>query len=195
MKQLLFSVGQFIVKNFKRDERCEILEHINIKNVDGDEQRFKRLKKALLLLPDNVLYQLIANNITILYSKNSKPVQNGKWAGYYAPSDQLIYIWDNGSGSLYWQITTIIHEVGHFIDFTVGRNRFNSCIDTDFHEISLGENKYYNKFAEQVRNYYTNNIREYFAQSFAEYFLVPGFKEKCPETTRYIEEVLKEIAI
>lgn len=194
MKQFLFNVGQFLVKTLHRTENFERLHSLIIKNIDGDPKRFVRLKKALLLLPDNVLRHLNDNQITIFYSKDAKPVGNGKYAGYYLPSEQLIYVWDNGSNGLYWQIITIIHEVGHFIDFSVGENRFKSCVDKDFHDIAIDEQKYFNKFNTNQGNYYTANIKEYFAQSFAEYFLVPGFKKKCPETALYIESLLNKIA-
>jgi len=191
MKQVLFKIANYLVGKLNCADDFSKLEGIDMKNYDGDEKRFKRLKKALLLLPDNVLESLKNNQVTIIYSKNAKNVYDGKYSGFYVPSEQLIYIWDSGNRSIYWQVITILHEVGHFVDFTLGGGQgFKSCIDVDFHEICIDEQKYYNKFTTKEGNYYTSNIKEYFAQSFAEYFLVPGFKTRCPETTKYIDSLL-----
>lgn len=194
MKQLFLSLRQWVGKKLECTEDFSRLEGLKIRNVDGSKYRFNRLKKALLLLPQHVIQRLIDEDMEIVYSSDVRPVNNGRNAGFFSPSEKLIYVWDSGWFHMTWQLITIIHEIGHFVDFAIGGNRFFSCIATDLHEIYEVEEKYYNRFHKENKEYFTNNIREYFAQSFAEYFMVPGFKEKCPETARYIEDLLEEIA-
>lgn len=172
-------------KNFER------LEGINIFNVDGNPVTYKKAFVALNLLPDSVLQLIKDSGLKIIYSKDSTPVENGKYAGFYCHEDNYIYVWDSGLfGSWAWQVVTIIHEIGHFIDIKVGVNNYNSCADVVLHQICTDEHTYYDKYSS---DYFISNIKEYYAQSFAEYFLDETFSEKCPETAKYVEGTINRI--
>jgi hypothetical protein len=172
-------------KNFER------LEGIDIFNVDGNPVTYKKVFVALNLLPDSILQLIKDSGLKVIYSKDSKPVENGKYAGFYCHEDNYIYIWDSGLfGSWTWQVVTILHEVGHFIDIKVGVNNFNSCADVVLHQICTDEHTYYDKYS---NDYFVSNIKEYFAQGFAEYHLDKEFSEKCPETSSYIEGIINRI--
>ena len=168
------------------------IEGIDIVNIDGNKLRYLMILGSLTLLPDNVLKLMKEKEITLVYSKNREDFGEGNFSGSFFPYQNLIFIWDDGiAGNWGWQVTTTIHEIGHFIDYTIGYNRFLSLSDTHLHNIYAGEHDYYKKYA--GGDYYTSNIREYFAQGFAEYFLVDNFKTLCPDTSSYIEGVLQSV--
>lgn len=180
-----------VLNIFKKVKKTKFprLEGINIINIDGNIQRFNKILKALNLLPDTILNIMKENELTIHYSKNSEPVEFGEYSGFYDRSENYIYLWDNGPLRTDWQQITVVHEIGHFIDFKLGFSNYISCIDSNFHNICLDESIYYNKYSEG--NYYQYNIIEYFAQSFAEYFLVKNFEDYCPNTAMYIKYQLQ----
>lgn len=168
------------------------IEGIKIINVDGSKLRYLMILGALTLLPNNVLTLMREKGLTLEYSKDRAVYGEGDFSGCYTPNQNSIFIWDDGfAGSWGWQVTTTIHEVGHFIDFSVGYNRFLSLTDRRLHNIHAGEHDYYKKHASG--EYYTKNICEYFAQGFAEYFLVENFKTHCPDTASYMEGILQSI--
>ncbi|PLS19190.1 hypothetical protein CVD28_01925 [Bacillus sp. M6-12] len=188
------NVGTWIRFTLHYAVKFKKLEGIDVVNMDGSKARFIMLLGSLTLLPDNVLELMKEKKVLILYSKSREGFIEGNYSGLFNGEENYIFVWDDGlRGNWGWQVTTLIHEVGHFVDYFVGgRNRFLSCIDVSLHNIYDGEHKYYERYANGT--YYTSNIREYFAQSFAEYFLVTGFKQQCPDTASYIETVLNKIS-
>lgn len=169
------------------------LEGIQITNVNGNDYRYLMILGALTLLPNNVLALMKKEGVTISYGKSR---EGDDFSGWYSPKQNTIFIGDDGiAGNWGWQVSTIIHEVGHFVDFSVGYsvgyNRFMSIVDSRLHNIHAGEHDYYNKRVDS--DYYTKNICEFFAQGFAEYFLVHNFKEECPQTSAYIKGILQSI--
>lgn len=168
------------------------LEGIHIINVDGNNIRYIMIIGALTLLPDNVLELMKKKNVVIFYSKDTEQFSTEDYSGLFSRQENFIFIWDSGLiGNWDWQVTTILHEVGHFVDYSVGYHNFLSCADKNLHNIYDGEHKYYKRYSNG--KYFTNNICEYFAQGFAEYFLVERFKKECPDTSSYIECVLESV--
>lgn len=165
------------------------LSGIHVQNVDGGKFRYLMILGSMTLLPDNVLNLMKKQEVAIFYGKNREHFNSGNFAGFFHSEENIIFIWDDGlDGNWGWQVTTTLHEIGHFVDYTVGYNRFLSLTDTRLHNIYVGEHKYYKRYTNG--NYYTDNIREYFAQGFAEYYLVKGFQHECPDTALYIEGIL-----
>ena len=84
-------------------------------------------------------------------------------------------------------MTALIHEIGHYIDYT-----HDTISETEeFKGIKaeeVGELAYY--FKPNKGNY--KNTEEYFAESFKYYILEPEELEKrCPKTFRYIDKIVK----
>jgi hypothetical protein len=187
------NVGTWVRFSLHYAFKFKKLEGINAVNIDGSKARYIMVLGSLTILPDNVLELMKQKDLLLIYGKNKEQFYDGNYSGIFNSNENFIFVWDDGvRGNWGWQVTTMIHEVGHFVDFQVGgHNRFFSCIDVELHNIYDGENKYYERYAHGT--YYTSNIREYFAQSFAEYFLVTGFKQQCPDTASYIESVMDKI--
>ncbi|WCK57320.1 hypothetical protein PP175_29460 (plasmid) [Aneurinibacillus sp. Ricciae_BoGa-3] len=186
VKNLLYVVWDLV---WIRYRSVAYLEGIDMENIDGNAVAFRRLQQAFLVLPESVLNTLKKQRVTFYYMRT--PFGSEKVSGRFYGAGLVIHIYDDGGlfGNWDWQTMTIIHEIGHFIDFNAGKKRYLSCTDTGLHEIYNDEHRYYNKY---TTDYYTSNIREYFAQSFAEYFLVKGYQENCPATSIYIEGMMKK---
>ena len=166
---------------------------IRIQNINANPVRFMMLLGALTLLPDNVLDFIKKKELMIFYKRcgdehfNRKSSLNKRCVGEYRKDNNTIIVYDDGFyGNWYWQVMTILHEIGHFIDFSLGNNKtYKSSEDKKLHDIFLSEKQYYVRYPKG--NYYSNNLREYLSQSFAEYFVDNEFKNKCPKTSFYIQ--------
>lgn len=192
MKKILTRFFYWI-NDIKKKNDFSRLKGIDMKNIDGDPLRYQELRKTLLLLPDNVLKRLRERKVRIVYNTDSNPVSGGKYAGYFRVDSNFIYIWDSGD-KLEWQKMTLLHEVGHFIDYdVVSGDSWFSCINKDFHHAAYNERIYYNKKYGESGDYYRQNIKELFAQGFAEYFSRTSseFEKECPQMRAMIHDLLK----
>lgn len=185
-------IGTLVRFSFHYVCKSNKLKGINVINIDGSNVRFLMILGALTVLPKNVLELIKKKETIIFYGKNPQHFADGDFAGLFHSEENYIFVLDDGLfGNWGWQVTTILHEVGHFVDYSIGYNNFSSCGDVVLHNIYGGEHKYYERHSNG--SYFQNNIREYFAQSFAEYFLVAGFKQECPDTYLYIEDMFETI--
>lgn len=90
---------------------------------------------------------------------------------------------------------TLLHEVGHFTDYTYGarmdpdRDTFITSIDSGFATIKKNEINIFYNYVYQSSNSSTN--QEYFADAFAMYYLrKEALKKYCPNTYNYINKVI-----
>lgn len=162
-------------------------------NVNGDQKRFEELRSYILVLPDNVLKLMKKKRLVIQYRKVEQDMINKNIAGFYNYDCNLIAIFDWGSENFSWQVITLFHEIGHFMDYSLGFKDYRSKCDLECYQAYKRELCYFDKYNENS-SYYQSNIEEFFAQSFAEYHLFKDFKVRCPLTANYIENKLSEIA-
>ena len=105
-------------------------------------------------------------------------------SGLFKPAVKEIYIsnWNN-----YIKRSTI-HEIGHFVDFAIGRDSYVSVLDPEFEEIYNEESK----FAEE--EHHKEDIKEYFAYAYSMYIKSSdNLKEKHPKTFEYMVKIEKAI--
>lgn len=182
------------VKNFLQSRRKKSkVNRVLMFNINGNKDCFKFLKSYLYFLPEKVLDLMINEELSILYFEEDDYAVENNYSGYFDINQNLIVLYDTGEHTLSWQVLTLFHEIGHFIDSYLGSNRYyNSIIDKDCYEAREYESAYFNKY-EELASYYQDNNIEYFAQSFAEYHLFDDFKQYCPMTSNYIHNRLQAI--
>lgn len=177
------------------NEKFERLEGINIRN-EGNSKRFKEIKRTLLLLPDGVLSLLKRRKVEIVYSNDKELFFDGevKAAGFFIPEYNTIYVYDFGK-NLKRQKSTLIHEIGHCVDYHMGIGSRRWLSDQSYlHLSSIEIQKYYQgKYGENGLHYLSNE-KESFAQGFSEFFLdKQSFFNYCKKQYRYFEEVLRNV--
>lgn len=203
-EEFFMMVGKFfnlVGQVFNRIGKNDIsrLNGINMINIDGNKRRFNMVKKTLLLLPDSVLNLIREKEVSIYYTKNEELLTTSRFvaAGLYSAQNNYIYILDDGDMHLEWQKTTLIHEIGHFIDFNLAEDvQWLSHGSLDLHEVAYESAGLYNRKYGESAEYYFENIKETFAQGFAEFIRDrKTFEERCEHQSSFFEGVLAKIEL
>ena len=139
------------------------------------------------LIPENLRHHLENNGYQVLVTSDNFGASYGYSKSILALIEydiKTIYV-DNRSEAA----SSIIHEVGHYLDWCFGFKGYQ----TEFSLIWLEELDSFKSFSTTHKdNYSTPN--EYFAESFATCILQGNtMKEKCPKTYEYIMNLVNQL--
>lgn len=165
----------FTITNTKTNETREIDLAVLLKNFDTSKER-KKFVEQLQKLPAEVLMDIAAEQTTLieLDGKTELDMGNGATcnaAGYYSSSTDQVAIHDNSS------IDTIVHEMGHALDYNkLKGNNYSSVTNSEtyvelFNEemdkyLADGNKRYvYGEYTKR-KTYATANEREMFAECY-----------------------------
>lgn len=168
-------------------------KNIRIINMLESKRVLKNVIKGIDKLPKEAIYQMQKKDILIRLEKASdyeklNVCENS--IGFFN-IENIIYIKEIRSRKLIQ--STIIHEVGHFIDRCLSlENKFKSIEDEKFHNAIENECEY---LLNEYGKYYVSNILEVFAQSFYAYIDNKKFFKNCPKISGAIEDYVKQLAL
>lgn len=193
MASTLFNI---VGKLLKGKEDFSRLEGLEIRNIGGNTAHFKELKRTLLLLPDSLLNFMRVRDVCITYTGNPELFEKYGATGLYYSDNNHIMLYDGCS--LNWQKESMIHEIGHFIDFNlvIGRRRWLSKSSRELHATTNESNIHFKlKFGEGA-DYYINDITETFAQGFVEYILdQKTYFTRCEHQGQFFDSILARIEL
>ena len=143
----------------------------------------KSINNNYLKIPENIRNNLETNSWRIVVTTNNF----GKNYGY---SGNILALTVYGEKTIYISVkdsSSIIHEVGHFLDYSLGRvSSFPEFVD-----IFTEESGNLTLFHKTHKDNYSTAL-EYFAESFQEYILHPNdLQNFCPKTYEYIDNLSK----
>lgn len=174
------------------------IEGIDFINNGGNPETFKELQKTLLILPNGVLNFMRERKLSIVYYNQDDFFKLGDFtsSGLYYHGTNRIFVHDDGH-NLEWQKCTLIHEIGHFIDYHLesDKAKWLSFSAMDLQKSAAEAEVHYNiKYGENSSEYWCSNIKEIFAQGFAEFMLDrKNFVRKCKNQTVFFETILAKI--
>ncbi|MDP4179274.1 MAG: Ig-like domain-containing protein [Bacillota bacterium] len=158
-------------------------------------------------VPDKFIYNLFNMNIKIEFTSDKIESDNeynpsGLASGVFIPEEHKIQICYD-QDEQYGLGETLLHEIGHTVDFTYTQNGFKCSI-------ADGNDKFMNIYKSEASNlfnpsnfygvsqsdldYYVKQPEEYFAECFSLYYFNEDtkkiLKEKAPQTYDYIQSIL-----
>lgn len=165
----------FTITNTETNETREIDLAVLLKNFDTSKER-KKFVEQLQKLPAEVLMDIAAEQTTLIELEGTTELNMGNGAtciaaGYYSPSTDQVAIYDNSS------ISTIVHEMGHALDYNkLKGNNYSSVTNSEtyvelFNEemeeyLADGNKRYaYGEYTKR-KAYATANEREMFAECY-----------------------------
>lgn len=123
--------------------------------------------------------------------------------GVFYPHENVIVIYDHGLNNGVSAMQSLLHEIGHVIDYYLGSRQIkemsiSTLAEYDYYSyLSRSDKMFIEVFNEEYKNSflgdYFSDRREYFAETFALYFLDNEFKYLCPKTVGYMENLLKKL--
>ena len=148
---------------------------------DVDEQLIKKINEAYLMIPDNVRQNYEENGWAVyVTTENLGKKYFGRKMSILALTvieEQTIYIDDREKA-----VTSVIHEIGHYIDYSYG---FVSYTD-EFSQIFKDEVKNFrSNHKTHINN--TSTAVEYFAEAYLVIITEPEkMKKCCPYTYEFV---------
>lgn len=183
----------------------EALNKILVKNKLSDKPSVINVMQLVEdKVPDKFIYNIFNKNIKIEFTSDKIESDNkynpsGLASGVFIPGENKIQIYydqdDLGE--------TLLHEIGHTVDFTYTQNGFKCSIaDGNDKFMSIYKSEASNLFNpsnfyganQSALDYFVKQPEEYFAECFSMYYYDEDtkkiLKEKAPQTYDYIQSIL-----